>query len=60
LGILDLEKFSRAPRLCWLWYEWTAPEKQWVGSETPNDASDIDLFNAATRVTIGNGSKASF
>jgi hypothetical protein len=59
-GILDLEKFSRALRLRWLWYEWTAPEKPWVGSETPNDASDIDLFNAATRVTIGNGSKASF
>jgi hypothetical protein len=31
-----------------------------VGSETPNDASDRDLFNAATRVTIGNGVKASF
>jgi mannosylglycoprotein endo-beta-mannosidase len=60
LGILDLEKFSRALRLRWLWYEWRAPEKPWVGSETPNDASDIDLFNAATRVTIGNGSKASF
>jgi hypothetical protein len=60
LGILDLEKFSRALRLRWLWYEWTAPEKPWVGSETPNDASDLDLFNAATRVTIGNGAKASF
>jgi hypothetical protein len=55
-----LEKFSRALRLRWLWYEWTAPEKPWVGSETPNDASDLDLFNAATRVTIGNGEKASF
>ena len=31
-----------------------------MGSETPNDASDLDLFNAATRVTIGNGAKASF
>jgi hypothetical protein len=60
LGILDLEKFSRALRLRSLWCEWTAPEKPWVGSETPNDASDIDLFNAATRVTIGDGAKASF
>jgi hypothetical protein len=31
-----------------------------VGTETPNDATDRDLFNAATRVTIGNGAKASF
>jgi hypothetical protein len=60
LGVLDMEKFSRALRLRWLWYEWTAPEKPWVGTETPNDASDRDLFNAATRVTIGNGAKASF
>jgi hypothetical protein len=60
LGILDLEKFSRALRLRWLWYKWTAPDKPWVGTETPNDAADLDLFNAATRVTIGNGVKASF
>jgi hypothetical protein len=60
LGFLDLEKFSRALRFRWLWYEWTAPNKPWVGSETPNDASDLDLFNAATRVTIRNGAKASF
>jgi hypothetical protein len=31
-----------------------------VGSETPIDASDLDLFNAATTVTIGDGAKASF
>ncbi|KAK1610430.1 hypothetical protein QYE76_034103 [Lolium multiflorum] len=35
-------------------------EKPWVGSETPIDASDLDLFNAATLVTIGDGAKASF
>jgi hypothetical protein len=60
IGIRDLENFSRALRLRWLWYEWTALEKPWVGSETPNDASNIGLFNAATRVTIGDGAKASF
>ena len=60
LGILDLERFSRALRLRWLWDEWKAPEKPWVGFETPNDASDRQLFNAATRVTIGDGKKASF
>jgi hypothetical protein len=30
LGILDLDKFSRALRLRWLWYKWTAPDKPWV------------------------------
>jgi hypothetical protein len=28
--------------------------------ETQNDESDRQLFNAATRVTIGDGMKASF
>ena len=36
LGILDLDKFSRALRLRWLWYEWVTPDKPWVGLETPN------------------------
>ncbi|XP_071681840.1 uncharacterized protein [Lolium perenne] len=40
--------------------KWTTPDKPWVGTETPNDAADLELFNAATRVTIGNGAKASF
>jgi hypothetical protein len=35
-------------------------KKPWVGTETPNDATDRELFNVATRVTIGDGSKASF
>lgn len=60
LGILDLDRFSHALRLRWLWYEWTTPEKPWVGTETPNDDVDRQLFNAATRVTIGEGRKASF
>jgi hypothetical protein len=60
LGILDLEKFGRALRLRWLWQEWVAPEKLWVGLETPNDDTDRQLFNAATEVTIGDGRRASF
>jgi hypothetical protein len=60
LGILDLDKFARALRLRWLWLEWVAPEKAWVGLETPNDEVDRSLFNAATKVTVGDGNKASF
>lgn len=60
LGILDLDKFARALRLRWLWLEWVAPEKPWVGLETPNDETDRTLFNAATKVSIGDGRKASF
>ena len=55
-----MEKFSRALRLRWLWYEWTADDKPWVGSETLNDDTDRCLFNAATKVTVGDGHKASF
>ena len=60
LGILNLEKFSRALRLRWLWHEWASPHKPWVGTETLNDDNDRNFFTAATRVTVGNGLKASF
>ena len=33
LGILDLDLFSRALRLRWLWFQWTTPDKPWVGME---------------------------
>jgi hypothetical protein len=60
LGILDLEKFSRALRLRWLWFAWLYPDRSWVGTELPIDAVDESLFIAATRVTVHNGHKASF
>jgi len=60
LGILNLEKFSRALRLRWLWFEWTSPDKPWVGSETPNDASNRDLFNAAPGLLLEMGLKPPF
>jgi hypothetical protein len=41
-------------------FEWTAPDKPWVGLETPNDETDMELFNAVTRVTVGDGMRASF
>jgi len=41
-GLLDLEKLARALRARWLWHEWTAMDKAWVGMETP----------FATRLTV--------
>lgn len=60
LGVRNLELFARALRLRWLWYEWTAPDKPWIGMELPVDHSDRALFAAATRVQVNNGENASF
>ena len=60
LGILELEKFSRALRLRWLWFSWEDTERPWKDMQMPVDKDDIALFNAATRVELGNGAKAAF
>lgn len=60
LGTLDLDLFSRALRLRWLWYQWKEPDRPWVGSEAPVNELDLQLFRASTVVTIGNGLKAEF
>lgn len=57
---MDLERFSRALRLRWLWFDWTSLERPWNGMELPADSTDISLFNAATAITVHNGRKASF
>jgi hypothetical protein len=60
LGILDLELFGRALRLRWLWYQWTEPDRSWVGTEVPCNDADRQLFRASTQVTVGNGKRALF
>ena len=60
LGILDLDLFCRALRLRWLWFQWTTPDRPWVGTEPPVDDIDRQLFRTSTVVTLGNGEKASF
>lgn len=60
LGILDLELFSRALRLRWLWLEWVEQDRPWVGTEVSCDPIDHQLFRVSTVVTIGDGRKASF
>jgi hypothetical protein len=60
LGVLDLERFSRALRLRWLWFRWSDPDRPWVGSEAPCNEDDKQLFRASTVVTIGDGCWAEF
>lgn len=60
LSIIELDKFSRALRLRWLWYSWDAKDRPWRGMPLPVDKDDMALFNAATRVGLGDGNTASF
>jgi hypothetical protein len=60
LGILHLEKFVRALRLRWPWFEWHDPRNFWVGMGTPCDDVDMDRFFASTTITVGNGKIAHF
>ena len=46
LGIIDLELFSRALRLRWLWGQWKYPGRPWNGMELPIDDTDQALFTA--------------
>ncbi|XP_022681253.1 uncharacterized protein LOC101760247 isoform X1 [Setaria italica] len=47
-------------RLRWLWHEWKAEDKLWVGSEVPCNNTDRKLFAACTRIVVGDGAKTSF
>jgi hypothetical protein len=55
LGITDLERFGRALRIRWLWYQWKNPKKPWCNSELPTVKVDEALFAAATQVHVHNG-----
>jgi len=60
LGIIELERFSRALRLRWLWFSWDDTDRPWKGMELQVDNTDIALFNAATSVVLEIGNKAKF
>lgn len=54
LGVLKINKFTRALRLRWPWYKWKEPTKMWVGMGKPCDEEDHNFFYASTTITIGN------
>ena len=60
IGIMDLERFTRALRLRWLWFKWKQKERAWTNLEVPCNKTDHELFNASTVVNIGNGKTALF
>jgi len=60
LGILDLERFTRALRLTWLRFKWKQKQRAWNSLEIPCDKYDHDLFNASTVVNIGDGRTVAF
>jgi hypothetical protein len=60
LGILHIGKFACALRLSWPSYERKEPKRLRVGSGTPCDEIDMDLFYASTTISIGNDRIAPF
>jgi hypothetical protein len=56
LGVLDLEMFSRALRLRWLWFRFTDPERPWAGTDVPCNEIDKQLFRVSTTVAVGKAS----
>jgi hypothetical protein len=60
LGVHCIDSFGRALRLRWMWQKWKHPNKPWAHLKTPVTTQDRALFDAATKITIGNGQTANF
>jgi hypothetical protein len=59
-GIKDLEKFNRALRLRWLWYNWEPEERHWKNLFRLHDPTDRAIFFASTYIHIGDGKATPF
>ena len=60
LGILELERFAKALRLRWLWFQWKHKDHAWNELELSCDSRDCELFAASMAVTLGDGKTAQF
>jgi hypothetical protein len=60
LGIKDIENFSRALRLKWLWNSWDKQNRQWKNLVEVHDPIDRALFFSSTYIIIGNGKNTPF
>lgn len=60
LGIPDLNNFSRALRLRWLWLRWTDPGRPWTAFDIKATTIEKELFKACTSVTVGDGNRTRF
>jgi hypothetical protein len=43
-----------------VWFDWKDPNKLWVGLGNPCSEEDMNIFYAATTITLGNGKKTPF
>jgi hypothetical protein len=55
-----LEKFATAHRLRWLWLEWKDNTKIWADTGNPCNDHDMEIFYAASTISLGNGRKTPF
>ncbi|KAM0847321.1 hypothetical protein ACQ4PT_055094 [Festuca glaucescens] len=60
LGVYCIKAFDAALRLRWMWQKWKKPNKPWAHMKVPASKKDKALFAAATKITLGDGSKAMF
>jgi hypothetical protein len=60
VGINDLEKFNRALRLRWPWYNWDPEERHWKKLFRLDDPTNRSLLFASTYVIIGDGKATPF
>lgn len=60
LGVKDIECFNCALRLHWAWLEWSSDPRPWHGTPIPCDQTDRQLLSACTKITLGDGQRASF
>jgi hypothetical protein len=60
LGIKDLDKFSKALQLRWLWFYWDHKEIPWKPLLKVTDITDRQLFFCSTEIILGNGKNTPF